>query len=182
MNGQGHLLGFAVASLVVFYLVESWWGPRAGAGASMVLAVGELLLTRRTTGRFSPMSVGFCLLVGALGLLTILGDDPRWSLLTPAIGDGVFGAGLIGSWAVGRPALREAMLAQDPDLADDPALVTFLGGMTLRLGLGLLAHGAVVLWTVEQSRELWLFWSGPGAWIWTGTQIGAEVLYARWRL
>lgn len=173
---------WSLAPLLVFYLVEDQWGTTAALVASMLFTVGDLGFTwwrRRTLDRVALFSGALVLLLGGLSLLS---DDERFMLYTPIVSDAVMAAVLLVSIWRGRPLLLTLALAQQPELAGDPVRARFLRGMTARLAVNLVLHAGLTAWAVGESRETWLFVSGPLQYALLGAQFLLEMALGRWTL
>lgn len=170
---------WAFFPLVVFYLIESRYGLKEGLIAAMAFSAAELAwhwLRFQKLERTVLFSGGLLFILGGLSLIS---EDERFVLYSPAIGDWVIAALLLyGVWR-GRPLLTTLAAAQEPEVVSDPIRRRFLSGLTLRLGLNLGGHGAVCLWAANSSREIWLFVSGPLQYIFLGAQLAMEFIYAR---
>jgi intracellular septation protein A len=169
----------ALLPLVGFYAVEAWWGTRAGIAAGVTLALLDLLVQRARTGAWGRLQLLMVGLVGGLGGLSLASDDERFALWTPAIGDLALAALLAFALARGKNPLADIVAAQQPDLEVHPLQAHFLRGMAARLALNFAAHAAWVATSVDDSREAWLFVSGPGQYLTLGVQFVAEVAWAR---
>lgn len=175
-------LVLAIVPLVVFYVVESTWGLRAGVLLAMAFAAGDLAWHWFRHRRLHRLGLGAAALVVGLGGMSLLSDDERWFLWSPVFGDVLLAAVLIGSVALGRPLLTVAALEADPELALDPDEERLFAGITVRLGLNLLLHAALCAWATGETRETWLFVSGPVQYLLIGAQVGGEILWSRYQL
>lgn len=164
---------------MAYTVVEATWGLKAGVLAAMGLAAVELAVRWSTTGRVERMTLFSAGLVVGLGSLSLLSEDERFVLWTPAVGDLILAGLLMGALALGRSPLAAAARAQDPELPLHPLQERFLGAMSWRLGLNLLAHAALVGWSAGRSHELWLLVSGPVQYAMMGGQFVLEIAWAR---
>ncbi|MBU0552984.1 septation protein IspZ [Myxococcota bacterium] len=170
---------WAFIPLVLFYFIEARYGLKEGLIAAMAFSALELAwygLRERRIERAALLSGGLVLLLGGLSLIS---EDERFILYSPAIGDWVIAAILLyGVWRQ-RPLLATLAAARDPELVSDPIRRGFLAGLTLRLGLNLGGHGVACIWAAHAPREIWLFVSGPLQYILLGAQLALEFVYAR---
>lgn len=173
------LLLLALVPLVVFYVVESRYGPRAGVGLAIAFAAADLAYHWIRHRRVHRLGLGAAILVLGLGGMTLISNDERWFLWSPVVGDVVFATVLGGSVILGAPLLTVAAQEADPELNLDDDEKRFFTGITLRLSINFLLHAAVCAWSVEQSREVWLFVSGPVQYAMIAVQVGGEMLWSR---
>lgn len=170
----------ALLPLIVFYVLESWVNLTVAVVASMVVVIADLALTRWIEGRLSKITLISAPLVLGLGVVTLVADDPVFTLAGPAIGDTVFATLLVGARLLGRNLLVVAL--EDLGRADDlhPLQLRHFDGLSWRLAGNLALHAAVTVWAMEQPRETWLFVAGPLQMTMIGAQIGLELGWLRW--
>ena len=171
-------IGLAV--VVGFYVVERTLGTEAGIVAALVFCAGDVAWHRYRHGAWNTLVLGMAALVVVLGGLSLLSDDERFFLWSPVVGDVVFAGVLIGSVGVGRPLLNAMMAVYQPDLDPTPSERAWFAGITWRLGLVLLLHGAWTGWATTEPRETWVFVSGIGQYLLLGVQVLLEAAWVRW--
>ncbi len=170
---------WAFAPLLLFYIVEDHYGLKAGLILAMALALLELAwhwLRHRRLEKMVLFSSGLILFLGGLSLLS---DDERFMLYTPVIGDLMVSGILALSLLRGRPLLLSLAGQQDPEILSDPIRRAYMGSLTGRLAINLALHAAVTAWSTGESREIWIFVSGPLQYLFLGFQLVGEFLYAR---
>lgn len=172
----------AIVPLVVFYVVESRWGLRAGVLLAMAFAAADLAWHWFRHRRVHRLGLGAAALVVGLGGMSLLSDDERWFLWSPVLGDVLLAAVLLGSVLLGAPLLTVAAREADPELVLDADEERLFAGITARLGLNLLVHAALCAWAVGESRETWLFVSGPVQYLQIGAQMLGEIAWSRYKL
>lgn len=182
MRSPRATLFWSLAPLVVFYLAEDQLGTTVALIASMALTAGDLLWTWFRQRRLDKVALGSGALVLVLGGLSLASDDERFMLYSPVAGDALLALVLAVSLWRGRPLLLVLAEQQQPELANDPLRRRFLAGMSARLAVNLALHAAITAWSTGQSRETWLFVSGPLQYLMFGLQLVLEIGYARWRL
>lgn len=165
--------------LIAFFVLERWVDLRAAIAAAMVLVLIELAVQRWFEGKVRKLTLLTAGLVLGLGSMSLLSDDPRFVLWSPVVGDLIFAAILLGTVAIGRSALEAALEEQAPDEPLHPLQRRFARGLTVRLGLNLVAHAAITAWATEQPREVWLLVSGPLQYAMLGVQVIGEAAWAR---
>ena len=169
--------------LGAFYLAESAYGLRAGVIAAMVFTGFDLVYGWVTTHKFNRMALFSGALVGVLGGMSLLSDDERFVLWSPVIGDLIFAVVLLGGLSF-KESLLEVAAAEareDTDPLDDEER-SILRGITWRFALNLIVHGVFTGWATTQSRETWLFVSGPLQYLLFGAQGLLEFAWIRWGL
>jgi len=173
------LLG--ILPLIAFYVVDSWYGLRAGVGVAMgfgLLDVGVGWLRTRRLNKMALFSAGLVLVLGSLSLLS---DNESFILWSPVIGDAVFAALLVGSLAMPVSILELAWSEANPEEPLDEVMRQFVRGLTVRFALNLLLHAAITGWSTTQGKDLWIIVSGPVQYAMFGIQIAFEALLV-WRL
>lgn len=172
-------LFFALVPLVAFYAAEAQYGLAAGVMSAMgfsVLQLGWEWFTRRKINRLVLFSAA---LVCGLGGMSLLSEDERFVLWTPVVGDLVFSGVLFGGLFTSPPLHEIALTDADPELELDEDMRSALRGMVIRMGLNLVLHAVITAWATTQSREVWLFVSGPVQYGQLGVQLVGEFLWAR---
>lgn len=169
----------ALLPLVGFYVVESYWGIRAGIAVGIAIASLDLLYGRARTGEWGKLQLLMVALIGGLGGLSLASDDERFALWSPVLADLVFAGLLAAPLLAGRNPLEGLLRAQDPSIDLHPLQVRFLRGFGGRLCVNLLVHAALTAWAAGQARETWLFVSGVGQYGLLGAQLAVEVGWAR---
>lgn len=170
----------ALLPLIVFYVLESWVGLTEAVIASMGVVIADLAITRWIEGRFSKITLISAPLVLGLGVVTLVAQDPLFTLVGPAVGDTMFATLLVGARLFGRNLLVVAL--DDLGRADDlhPLQLRHLDGLSWRLAANLALHAAATVWAMEQPRETWVFVAGPLQMAMIGAQLGLEVGWLRW--
>jgi intracellular septation protein len=173
--------------VVVFTVIEETYGVVAGLIAGMVFGVGEIVWEKWRQGRVQTMTwIGNGMLLG-LGGVSLLTQEGYWFKLQPAILEGAFMIALIGSVAIGRPAMLEMSKAQGTWAQVPPerrALMDrALRGMTLRMGLFFGIHAVLTAWAaLHWSTRAWGILKGVGFTLSMLVYLGLEVLVLRRRL
>lgn len=172
----------AIVPLVVFYVVESRFGLRAGVALAMAFAAADLAYHWWRHRRVHRLGLGAAVLVVGLGGMSLLSDDERWFLWSPVVGDALLAAALLGSVGIGRPLLTVAAREADPTLVLDADEESFFAGITVRMGINMVLHAVLCAWATGESRETWLFVSGPVQYGMIGLQAAGEVVWSRYAL
>jgi intracellular septation protein len=177
--------------LVVYVLIEEYFGTLWGLVAGMIFGLGELAWERIKQGKISPITWvgnGMILFLGGISLIT---QEGIWFKLQPAILEGVMAIGLWGAafWKRedGAPVLLA--LARQHALWQNirPEMKAFMArayrGMTLRLGVFFAAHAALATWAAfRASTELWVFLKGIGVPVTGLLYMVVEGLLLRYRI
>lgn len=166
--------------LIAFYVGERWGGLRVGVLAAMTTSLLDIGYGKLTEGRVNRVVIVSTVLVVVLGGLSLISEDDRFVLWSPVFTDLAFGVVLAGSLALMPGSLLEvAVREQEPDVTVDPALRRFFRGVSLRFALNLGLHAVLTAWAAGESRETWLFVSGPVQYGMLGVQMLGEVVLAR---
>lgn len=163
LNRKGaQTLVLSILPVIVFALIENYFGTVAGLIAGVVLGIGELVYERVTLGRIQGVTLAANALVIALGALSLFEDDPTFFKLQPAILVFAMAAFFIGSSLVKRPMLVELAKKQRPDLP--PVALQSLSGLNFRVGMFLILVGAIgVHAALKWSTPLWAAYKAAGA-------------------
>ncbi len=166
--------------LILFYALESSAGLAIAVVAGMLAVAGDVAFTWWREGRVSRITMVSAPMVVGLGVITLVADDPVFTLVGPAVGDTVFATLLIGARLLGKNLLLVALEDIDRDAQLHALQERHLDGVSWRLALNLLVHAAIVVWAMNGSREVWLFVAGPLQMILIGIQVAAEMAWLHW--
>lgn len=183
---QSLLLG-GVLPLVVYTIIEEYFGVFWGLIAGMALGIGEIVFERVRQGKVETITwVGNGLILG-LGLISLFTQEGFWFRMQPAILELGMAGLLIGSWATQRSFLllmarKQGAIERMPP-ALQPEFESFVKGFTVRLGVFFLLHSLLATWAAFYwSTRAWVLLKGVG---FTGSMIAygaVEVLCFRRRL
>lgn len=176
-----------IIPVVIFTLVEEYYGTLWGLVAGMVFGVGEILYEKITRNKVDGITwIGNGLLIG-MGAISLFTNEGIWFKLQPAIIE-VFMAGLfIGSVLIRKPFLlmmakKQNMFATVPDLVREHMEKTF-SGLTFRIGLFFLLHAVLATWAaLHWSTRAWAILKGVG---FTGSlfvYMGLEIVVMKLRM
>ncbi len=166
--------------LILFYALESSAGLAIAVVAGMLAVAGDVAFTWWREGRISRITMVSAPMVVGLGVITLVADNPVFTLVGPAVGDTVFATLLIGARLLGKNLLLVALEDIDRDAELHPLQVRHLDGVSWRLALNLLVHAIIVVTVMNGSREVWLFVAGPLQMILIGVQVAAELAWLHW--
>lgn len=173
------LLG-GLLPVIAFTAVEAFYGTKAGLIAGVVFGVGEMLYEYLTLKRVQWITLASNALVIVLGGLALVEEDGALFKLQPAILVFAFAAFLIVSSLMGKPMLVALVKKQGRVLP--PEAESLLGGLNWRLGICMIAIGAVGVhaayyWTTAA----WATYKAVGAPLMMGAYMAVEVLIIRLR-
>jgi intracellular septation protein len=180
------LLG-GILPLIVFTLVEEYFGTVWGLVAGMVFGVGEIIYEKVKQGKVDIITwIGNGMILG-LGSVSLFTKEGFWFKLQPAILEAFMAAVLIGSVLLKKPFLILMAKKQNlferlpPDTA--PLIAEAFTGLTVRLGIFFFLHAILATWAaLHWSTRAWVFLKGIG---FTGSlflYFGIEILLMRKRL
>lgn len=155
------------------------YGLRAGVLAAMGFAAADLGLSWWLEGRLQRLTIFTAALIAVMGGLSLWSEDPRFFLMSPAIGDIIFAALLIASSLFGDGLLIAALEEQDPEIDLHPMERAFFRSVGLRFAAGLLLHALWVNWAAQIDKDTWMWVATPGQYLIIGVQMVGEVLWAR---
>ncbi len=98
----GNIL-YSMLPLLVFWLVEKYWGLLAGVIAAIVFSVAEVLWIYFRERRWDTFSIGIAFLIIIMGVLSWEEGDTTILRLQPAILEGIFTLLFFGSSIIGKP-------------------------------------------------------------------------------
>ncbi len=165
MSQKFRVLAAGLLPVILFAVIEDYFGTLWGLVVGMVFGVGEILWeywVERTVSAITWGGNGMLLLLGGVSLVT---DSGIWFKLQPAILEAVFTGVLWGSWLSNKPFLFLMMQKQGGFSGDfeqklkPGALDVLRDGfsvMTLRMGFFFAIHAVLAVWAA-------LFWS-TSAW------------------
>ena len=178
------VLGVAAYPFVV-YGGLTLVGPRPLAvilGAAFLLRSalwrGALWRGRRSAGCVSPLVGPAVLVVPALLLAGLLGED-RALLLLPSL---INAALLVAfGWTLWRgPSMVEVFARRQGDVP--PEQLAYCRAVTAIWCVFFVLNGGIALWLAfYQSAARWAFYTGFVAYVLIGALLAAEVAYRRWR-
>lgn len=162
MKSQGMALLFGgLLPVIVFTLIEEYYGTVAGLVAGMIFGFGEIIFEFLKYKKVSAVTwIGNGMLLG-LGTISLVSSEGIWFKLQPAILEAGFFIFLTASWILGKPMLKLMIEKQNPHAPD--FVKERLGGMTLRLGIFFLFHSILATWAAfKWSTEAWAILKGLG--------------------
>lgn len=181
------LLLAGLLPLILFTIVEEYYGTLWGLVAGMVFGVGEIIyewVSRRKVETMTWVGNGMLLGLGSISLFT---REGIWFKMQPAILETVMGCLLIGSAIIGKPFLL--MMAQKQNLFERvpppavPQLKAAFKGLTARIGVFFLIHAAIATWAaLYWSTRAWALLKGVGFTVSLLLYMGVEVLLLRKRM
>jgi len=161
------LLLAGIIPVILFTVVEEYYGTKWGLLCGMVFGGGEILYEKVKHGKVEAMTWGGNALLLVLGGVSLLTTDGIWFKLQPAVLEGVMAALLIGSVVVGKPFLQ--LMAEKQRLmppAESPLHSRILAayrGLTLRIGVFFLLHMGLAIWAaLYWSTRAWALLKGVG--------------------
>lgn len=167
----GKLLLGGVLPLIIYTLVEEYYGTFWGLICGMVFGTGEIIYEKVKLGKVEWMTWlgnGLLLFFGGVSLLT---SEGVWFKLQPAILEAVMGGGILFSHFVKKPFLVSMAKKQNlfgqfpPEL--QPSLEAQLAGFNFRCAFFFFAHAIIATWAAfHWSTRAWVILKGVG---FTGT-------------
>ncbi len=192
MSQKFRVLAAGLLPVILFAVIEDYFGTVWGLVVGMVFGVGEILWEYWVDRKVSVITWGgngMLLLLGGVSLVT---DSGIWFKLQPAILEAVFTLVLWGSWFSKKPFLFLMMQKQGgfsgdfeqklkPGALD--ALRDGFSAMTLRMGLFFAIHAVLAVWAaLYWSTSAWATLKGVGLTLSLLVYLVAESLVLRYRL
>lgn len=154
-RSQAASLFFAgLLPVIVFTLIEEYYGTWAGLVAGMVFGFGEIIYEKIRYRQIQKLTwIGNGLLLG-LGAISLISSEGIWFKLQPAIMEGIFAGALWVSIIVGKPLLSY-LAEQQGQVLPDPVKAK-MRGITFRTGCFFALHAGLATWAA-------FYWT-TGAW------------------
>ena len=168
--------------LIVYWIVENYWGVKAGVIAAFVFAVIEIIYEYKTTGKphlITWLSNGLVIIMGVASLYL---NDGIWFKLQPAVLE-IIGAGFFFLTNLfGKPLVVEMMKKMNPDnqALKHQFFIKYLSGMNFRFGFILLLHAILTGYAaLKLSTSTWIFIKGILLFVFFGFLFVFEFFYSR---
>jgi len=161
------LLLAGIIPVIVFTVVEEYYGTTWGLLCGMVFGVGEIIYEKVKNGKVEAMTWGGNALLLVLGGVSLLTTDGIWFKLQPALLEAVMAVILIGSVLLGKPFLllmaQKQKALPPPESPATPLIIAAYKGLTFRIGLFFLAHTVLAVWAaLHWSTRNWALLKGVG--------------------
>ncbi|HVK61252.1 MAG TPA: septation protein IspZ [Bdellovibrionales bacterium] len=168
-----------ILPVIAFTIVEEYYGIMWGTVAGMVFGIGEVLFEKFKNGRVAGITWFSNAMILVLGGVSLIANDGVWFKMQPAILLYVFGFAVVGSSFMNKPVMLEMTLKQNPNLPEHA--VSYVKGLNTRLGLALVAMGALSTWAaLAWSTEAWAFLKSIGVMIILAAYFGGEIAFRKW--
>lgn len=181
MNTYSFLLG--IVPLILFVVIDSFMGLRAGIIAAILFAIGELAYSLVVFHEIDGLTIGSTVLILFFGWWSLRANHPIYIKLQPVVLGVVFGIITVAMQLLEQPLF--VVMAQKyqylvPDeyrhVVMQPAYLNMLARVSGALGIGLLVHAALTAYAAFcLSKWWWLFIRGVGLY----AMVAVCVLYVR---
>lgn len=170
------LLLYGLLPLLVFVIVDIYAGLRWAVASAAVFAVGDIFLTKYSTGEWDPGSFIALGLILALGWYSVKTKNPLWFKLQPTVVAGIFVLMLVYFQFFGMPVgeryshVVEAQIPSEYRHLFTPEVTKLMLNYIGYAGIFVFAlHGALcALAAFRMSNWAWLAVRGIGFWVLTG--------------
>lgn len=164
---------FGVLPLVIFVLIDSFAGLKAGVISAVVFALLELAYTLYVYKTVDGITLGTLATVLIFGLLSYKTGSSLFFKLQPVVLGLFFGLVLLVMQFMGKPLLpllmekyQYILPAEMRARTSDPLFIALLKQSSLTLGWGFLAHAGCVAYAVfYMSNWWWLAIRGIGVYV-----------------
>lgn len=168
------LLG-GLLPVVLFTVVEEYYGPVWGVVAAMIFGVAELVYEKFWLGKIEQITLWSNGLVLGLGAVSIFAGEGIWFKMQPTILEIGLAAFLAGFEFRGKSFF--AMMAEKQGRPFPPQIRTAFKGITYRLCVFLLLHAALSAWAaVHWTTAQWAMLKGLGFTLSLLVYMAAEML------
>jgi intracellular septation protein len=185
------LLG-GILPVIIFTVIEEYFGTMWGLVAGMVFGAGEILWEWKTVGKVDPLTWGGNGMLLVLGGVSLVSNEGYWFKLQPAILEFVMTGALWGSVILGKPLLlglaqKQGGLPADLESGLKPGagkvLKAGFRGLTLRLGVFFALHAVLATWAaLHWSTAAWAALKGIGLTLSLIVYLVVETLLLRYRI
>ncbi len=180
-----------VLPVIVFALIEDYYGTLWGLVAGMVFGIGEICWEWHSQKRVDPITWGGNGMLILLGGISLITQEGLWFKLQPALIEVIIAFILWGSVILGKPFLFSLVQKQGglpsnlnvlrPGLGK--ALQRAFTGLTLRLGLFFAFHASLAVWAaLKWSTAHWAILKGVGLTASLIVYLVVESLVLRYRV
>jgi len=156
-----------ILPLVIFTLVEEYYGTLWGLVVGMAFGVGEIIVEKWRMGKVDTVTwIGNGALL-VLGSISLISQEGIWFKLQPALLEFAMAGLFLGSVILGKPFLvmmadKQNLWSRVPEAAR-PGVRDAFRGFTLRAGIFLLAHAVLATWAAfAWSTRAWMLLKGVG--------------------
>ena len=162
-----------IVPLIIFVLVDSFSGVKAGVIWALIFALAELvytLIVYRTVDEITLISLGTVVVFGFLSYKT---GSALFFKMQPVIFGVLFGVIMLVMQALGKPFLviimekyQYIMPSELRSRIGDPVFIKFLAKCSLTLGVGFILHAGLVAYAaLKMSNWWWLGLRGLGVYV-----------------
>jgi intracellular septation protein len=155
------LLLAGILPVIIFTIIEEYYGTYWGLIAGVIFGVGEIIWEYRKDRKVSGVTLfgnGMLFLLGGISIFT---NDGIWFKLQPAILELVFALFLWGSLIIKKPIMNLMMEKQKLEVPE--IIKSRMNAMTFRIGIFLLLHAMLATWAALQwTTQAWAILKGVG--------------------
>lgn len=181
-----------ILPVIIFTLLEEYFGTLWGLVGGMVFGMGEILWEWKTQKKVDSITwIGNGMLI-LLGVISLVTQEGIWFKLQPSIIEIATALFLWGSVLLGKSlflgiAQKQGALPADFESALKPGMGILLRkafqGLTVRLGVFFFFHGVLAAWAAFYwSTAAWAILKGVGLTLSLIVYLVAEVLFLRYRI
>jgi hypothetical protein len=160
MNTTALLMG--IVPLLAFVIVDSLAGMKAALITTVVLAIGEAIMTFVLFGELDSVTWFSLFTVLLMAMASYRWRSPLYLKMQPVVLSCIFSMVLLISYFSGHPMLYEMAIKYQhfygPEVSShfkNPAVISLLINSTWTVGIGLLLHAAVTAWAALKLNNWW---------------------------
>ncbi|HXW53511.1 MAG TPA: septation protein IspZ [Myxococcota bacterium] len=166
-------LFFGILPLLVFVVIDSFSGLRAGVVAAILFALGEAVYTLIVFQTIDNLTIGSTLLVLVFGVLSLKANNAIFLKLQPVVLGLILGVVLLVMQVLGTPLMvlmvekyQYMVPEQYRAMVVNPVYLKMLARLSGVLGFGFLLHAALVAWSAfYTSKWWWIAFRGLGFYV-----------------
>ena len=174
-------VAFGLGYPLVVYAALGVVSPRAiGLGVLVLLALRLAVVAPRRLVAYARFAVPSAAAIAAASVASLVWNDPRALLLTPALANLALLAVFASSFAARETLIETFALAQVGTLSAEEH--AYCRRVTALWCAFLVANAAVIVWlALAGTREHWALYTGVVAYLLMGALFAAEFVYRHWR-
>ncbi|MFK7873050.1 MAG: hypothetical protein AB8C84_07755 [Oligoflexales bacterium] len=159
--------------LILFVIVDVFWGMKAALVTAVIAAFAEALLSLILFGEIDFLTATSILLVVGMAAVSWKTNSSLMFKMQPVLLGLLTGGVLLGTTLLGRPLLVEALQKYGPIINPDfeailqnPNFMIMIERSNWTVGIALWIHAGVVAWTaLKYSNWIWLLTRGLGVYL-----------------
>lgn len=166
--------------LVAYFIIDEFLGLVWGVIAAIAAGLIETLYYKIKYKTFDKLVIISTSLIVLMGFFSILFNSPVFIMLKPVLFEGIFGIGLVIVFFLKLPFMEGMVKKHYKDIELSEMQKNYMLSITMRMGLVLIVHAAVILLTIIfMSKKEWIFAKGVLFYVFFGVLFLYEMIYSK---